>query len=81
MISTDNTPLRRKPGANRHLPKQRRFLSRRDQAERYGKSVRSIERWGKDPVMAMPPEYDFNGLKARAEDELEAWERKRVSRD
>jgi hypothetical protein len=79
MTHADSTPTRRKPNANRHAPKPRRFLSRRDQADRYGKSVRTIERWGEDSEMAMPTEYDFNGLKARAEDELEAWERGRVA--
>lgn len=59
-------------------PKPRRFLSRQAQAERYGKSIKTIERWGKDPRMGMPREYDFHGLKARREDELERWERSRV---
>jgi hypothetical protein len=75
MTSTDTIPTRRK---SKRPPSSRRFLTRRDQAERYGKSVRTIERWGLDPKMGMPPEYDFNRLKARAEDELETWERHRV---
>jgi len=59
--------------------KRRRFLSRQEQAERYGTCVKSIQRWGNDPRMAMPPEYDFNRIKKRREDELEAWERSRVA--
>jgi hypothetical protein len=59
----------------------RRFLSRPAQAKRYGKSIRTIKRWGQDPDMGMPPEYDFNGLHRR-EDELDAWDRSRAaSRD
>ena len=57
----------------------RRFLSRREQAERYHKSTRTIKRWGEDPAMKMPPEYDFNGLPHRDEAELEQWERGRVA--
>jgi hypothetical protein len=56
----------------------RRFLTRRAQAKRYSKSVRTIVRWGEDPDMNMPAEYWFNGLPHRAEDELEPWERSRV---
>jgi hypothetical protein len=79
MTSADNISPRRRRNVDRHTPKPRRFLSRRDQADRYGKSVRTIERWGEDPEMGMPVEYDFHGLKARAEDELETWERSRVA--
>jgi hypothetical protein len=57
----------------------RQFLSRRAQARRYGKSTKTIKRWGEDPKMGMPPEYDFNGLPSRALDELEPWERSRVA--
>ena len=53
-------------------------MSRPDQAKRYSKSVRTIKRWGADPDMKMPPEYDFNGPH-RAEDELEVWERGRIA--
>jgi hypothetical protein len=67
---------------SRNKPAQRRrrkFLTRRDQAERYGKCPKTIERWGSDPKMAMPPEYDFRGIPHRAEEELEMWERSRVA--
>jgi hypothetical protein len=60
------------------IPGRRRFLSRRAQAQRYGRSVDTIKRWGKDPQMGMPPEYNFRGMPHRDEAELEAWERKRV---
>ena len=60
-------------------PASRRFLSRAAQAVRYGKSKRTIERWGQDPEMGMPIEYDFNGLPHRDEAELELWERSRVA--
>jgi hypothetical protein len=56
----------------------RRFLSRQDQARRYRKSTRTIKRWGADPEMGMPPEYDFNGPH-RDEAELEVWEQSRVA--
>jgi hypothetical protein len=59
-------------------PRQRSWLSRRAQAERYGKDIKTIKRWGRDPKMKMPPEHDFNGPH-RAEDELEVWERSRVA--
>jgi hypothetical protein len=57
----------------------RRFLSRRAQAERYGTSVKTIQRWGKDPEKAMPREFIFNRLPCRDEAELEAWERARIA--
>ena len=57
----------------------RRYLSRSDQAKRYSKSVRTIKRWGKDPDMNMPPEYDLNGHLHRLEHDLELWERSRVA--
>jgi hypothetical protein len=60
-------------------PAARRFLTRRGQADRYAKSLKTIERWGKNQHMKMPPEYDFNGLPHRDEAELEAWERTRVA--
>ena len=59
--------------------KPRRYLTRRQQAERYNKSVKTIVRWGQDPDLAMPREYWLAELPHRAEDELEIWERSRVS--
>jgi hypothetical protein len=56
-----------------------RFLSRRQQAERYGKSTKTIERWGDNPSLGFPAEIDVNGHKYRALSKLEAWERKRAA--
>jgi len=56
-----------------------RVLTRRDQAERYRRSIRTIKRWGQNPAMNMPPEYDFAGLPSRREDHLEEWEQVRVN--
>jgi hypothetical protein len=60
------------PARHPHRPK--RYLSRRAQAARYGKSKRTVERWGRDPKMGMPAETWFNGVPHRNEAELEAWE-------
>jgi hypothetical protein len=59
--------------------KPRRFLSRQEQAARYNVSVKSIQRWGEDPRMQMPKEYVFHRQMRRREDELEEWERSRVT--
>jgi hypothetical protein len=59
-------------------PRPRRFLSRRQQAARYGKSVKTLERWGNDPAMGMPAEYWLGSLPHRDEVELEVWEQARV---
>jgi hypothetical protein len=56
-----------------------RYLSRRQQAERYGCSVRTVERWGDDPELDFPPEHDFNGRKKRPLSALERWERRRAA--
>jgi hypothetical protein len=58
---------------------EERFLSRRQQSERYGKSTKTIERWGADPSLGYPPEIDINGHRFRALSELQAWERKRAA--
>jgi hypothetical protein len=60
--------------------KSHRFLSRQEQAARYGVSVKSVTRWGDDPRMAMPKEYAFHRQMKRREADLEAWERSRVER-
>jgi hypothetical protein len=57
----------------------RRFLRRRAQAQRYGVSLKTIQRWGRDPEMNMPDEFDFNGHPCRIEDQLEVWEKGRVA--
>jgi hypothetical protein len=56
----------------------KRYLTRREQAARYSKSTKTIQRWGQDASMAMPPEYSFRGKPHREESELEEWERTRV---
>jgi hypothetical protein len=55
-----------------------RYLSRRRQAERYERSVRTIERWGKDPDLDFPAEIEVNGRWLRPLSKLEKWERSRV---
>jgi hypothetical protein len=37
----------------------KRFLSRKQQAERWGTCTKTVERWGDDPEMGLPPEYWF----------------------
>lgn len=45
------------------MDSRERFLSRRQQGERYGKSIRTIGRWGDDPSLNFPDEIDINGHK------------------
>jgi hypothetical protein len=59
-------------------PQQRRYLSRRDQANRYNKSLKTIERWSHNAALNMPREFIFNGRPHRAESDLERWERAQV---
>jgi hypothetical protein len=54
------------------------YLTRRQQAKRYARSVRSIERMGDDPTLGFPPEIDVNGHKLRWLPALEVWERERA---
>jgi hypothetical protein len=58
----------------RHANRPKRFLSRSAQAKRYGKSKRTIMRWGRDPKMNMPEETWLNNMPHRDEAELETWE-------
>jgi hypothetical protein len=60
-------------------PNPKRWLTRQQQAARYVVHPRTIDRWGDDPEMDLPPEIDLNGRPCRAEDELEDWERRRVA--
>lgn len=55
------------------------FLTRRQQASRYQRSVRTIERWGDDPELGYPPEIDINGHRLRRKSDLERWERERAA--
>jgi hypothetical protein len=61
----------------RHPNKPKRFLSRTALAKRWGKSKRTVERWGKDPRMGLPPETFLNGWGHREESEIEQWEAER----
>jgi hypothetical protein len=62
------------------MDQREQFLSRSAQSRRYNDcSVKTIERWGKDPKLNFPPEYDINGRKYRKLSELEAWERNRAA--
>jgi hypothetical protein len=61
------------------MTKLKRWLTRQQQAERYSVHPRTVDRWGDDPEMALPPEIDLNGRPCRAEDELESWERRRIA--
>jgi len=54
------------------------FLSRSQQARRWSVSKRSVERWGKDGELRLPPEIEINGRRYRRLSELEAWERSRA---
>jgi hypothetical protein len=54
------------------------FLSRSQQARRWSVSKRSVERWGEDEDLGLPPEIEINGRHYRKLSELEAWERARA---
>jgi hypothetical protein len=56
-----------------------RYLSRQAQARRYDKSVRTIERWGRDPDLEYPDEIEINGRYLRPLSKLERWEQKRAA--
>jgi hypothetical protein len=56
-----------------------RYLSRQAQAQRYDKSVRTIERWGKNPDLEYPGEIEINGRYLRPLSKLERWEQKRAA--
>jgi hypothetical protein len=54
------------------MPWQRR----RKTAERYGVSVRSIERWEEDPELGFPKSRNVNGRNYDDTDALDAWDAK-----
>jgi hypothetical protein len=54
------------------------FLSRSQQAQRWSVSKRSVERWGEDEELGLPPEIEINGRHYRKLSELDAWERSRA---
>jgi hypothetical protein len=55
-----------------------RFLTRRQQSERYNCCTKTIERWTENPTLGFPPEIDINGRRLRKLSDLEGWERKRA---
>jgi hypothetical protein len=61
----------------RHPNKPKRYLSRTALAKRWGKSKRTVARWGRDPRMGLPEEVWLNGMPHREEGEVEAWEAER----
>jgi hypothetical protein len=54
------------------------FFTRLQQAKRWNVSKRSVERWGEDEALGLPPEIEINGRHYRKLSELEAWERSRA---
>ncbi len=54
------------------------FLSRSQQARRWSVSKRSVERWGEDDQLGLPPEIEINGRHYRKLSDLESWERSRA---
>jgi len=57
---------------------QEQFLSRSQQARRYNKNYRTIERWGKDVELGYPSEIEIRGRFFRKLSELEEFERRRA---
>jgi hypothetical protein len=55
------------------------FLTRRQQARRYGVSTRTIDRWSDDDNLGLPGEIDIVGRKYRKLADLEKWERARAA--
>jgi hypothetical protein len=51
-------------------------LPRRKTAERYGVSVRSIERWEADLALGFPKSININGRRYDDIPELDAWDAK-----
>ena len=50
-------------------------LPQKKTAERYGRSIKTIDRWRADPKLNFPPCMIINGQKYDDEGELEAWDR------
>jgi len=61
------------------MPDDTIFLTRRQQARRYGVSTRTIDRWSDDDNLGLPAEIDIVGRKYRKLSELETWERARAA--
>jgi hypothetical protein len=56
-----------------------KWLSRRAQAKRYGRTARTIRRWEIDPSLNYPPGIEIKGQWYRAEDDLDAWDAARAT--
>jgi hypothetical protein len=54
------------------------FLTRLQQAKRWNVTKRSVERWGEDEDLGLPPEIEIYNRRYRKLSELEAWERSRA---
>jgi hypothetical protein len=61
------------------MPADTIFLTRRQQARRYGVSTRTIDRWSDDDNLGLPAEIDIAGRKYRKLPDLETWERARAA--
>jgi hypothetical protein len=61
------------------MPADTIFLTRRQQARRYGVSTRTIDRWSDDYNLGLPAEIDIAGRKYRNLADLETWERARAA--
>jgi hypothetical protein len=60
------------------LPNPGPYLTRKKVAERYAKSVRTVERWEQDPRLQFPRPIEVNGHYLHSEPQLIRWERSRV---
>ncbi len=54
------------------------WLTRSQQARRFGVTKRTIERWGQSEDLGLPPEIEIRGRHYRKLSALAAWERARV---
>jgi hypothetical protein len=54
-------------------------LPQKRTAERYGRSIKTLDRWREDPKINFPKCMIINGQKYDDEDELENWERWRAA--
>jgi hypothetical protein len=54
------------------------WLSRRQQAQRWNVTKRTVERWGEDEKVGLPSEYEVNGRWYRDLPQIETWERSRA---
>jgi hypothetical protein len=76
-MPSEANPTRNAPAAQtpaRHPNRPKRYLTHSAQGRRWGKSKRTVVRWGRDPKVGLPDEYWFNGVPHRDEAELEVWE-------